>query len=65
MLRNPETSFYKKFAAECSRAHITVDVFSLNQKYTDLASIISLPRYTGGQVLFLSLLNLKILNYLI
>lgn len=49
-LRNPEDSFYKKFAAECSRVHICIDLFTFSKLYTDLASITSLSKYTGGQV---------------
>lgn len=28
-LRNPDDPFYKKFAAECSRVQIAVDIFAL------------------------------------
>lgn len=56
-LRNPEDTFYKRFAAECSRVHICVDVFSFCQSFTDLASIISLPKYTAGQVCMLHSLS--------
>lgn len=49
-MRNPEDSFYKRFAAECSRVHICIDVYSFCKQYSDLASVLSLPKYTGGQV---------------
>jgi protein transport protein SEC24 len=37
-------------AAECSRQQICVDVFVSGAPYADLASLSTLPRYTGGQV---------------
>ena len=39
-LRNPDDQFYKKFAAECSRVQIAVDVFVLgcaHEKPCDVA----------------------------
>lgn len=49
-LRGPEDPFWKKMAAECSRVQIAVDVFSLAPHFTDLASLSTLCKYTGGQV---------------
>ncbi|CAL8469171.1 g8712 [Coccomyxa elongata] len=57
-LRNPDDPFYKKFAAECSRVQIAVDVFVLGAVsgqgkpavYMDLASLGTLPKYTCGQL---------------
>ncbi|MEW5302407.1 MAG: hypothetical protein WDW36_005198 [Sanguina aurantia] len=51
-LRNPEDAFYKRFAAECSRIQLTVDIFSFNMQYTDLASISAIPRYTCGELYY-------------
>ncbi|GMH36590.1 hypothetical protein BSKO_04463 [Bryopsis sp. KO-2023] len=51
-LRNPDDAFYKRFSAECSRTQITVDVFAFGSQYMDLASIVCIPRYTGGQVYY-------------
>ncbi|KAK9811733.1 hypothetical protein WJX72_009241 [[Myrmecia] bisecta] len=51
-MRVPEDPFFKKFAAECSRVQISVDVFSFSSQYTDLASLGSLPKYTCGQVYY-------------
>lgn len=51
-LRNPEDPFFKKMAAECSRVQICVDVFSLSPSYTDLASLSTLCKYTGGQIYY-------------
>jgi hypothetical protein len=50
-LRNPEEPFWKKLAAECSRVQIGVDLFSFAPAYTDLASLSTLAKYTGGQVM--------------
>ena len=50
LLRSPADPFYKKMAAECSRQQICVDVFATGTPYADLASLSTLPRYTGGQV---------------
>lgn len=36
---NPATDFYKRFALECSGYQIAVDLFLLNQQYSDLATI--------------------------
>ena len=39
----------RKMAAECSRQQICVDVFASASPYADLASLSTLPRYTGGE----------------
>ena len=49
-LRCPEDPFWKKMAAECSRVQIGVDIFSFAPHYTDIASLATLSKYTGGQV---------------
>ncbi|KAK9861048.1 hypothetical protein WJX84_009471 [Apatococcus fuscideae] len=51
-LRNADDPFYKKFAAECSRYQIAVDIFSFSQGFTDLASLGQLPKYTCGQLYY-------------
>eukprot|EP00877_Chromochloris_zofingiensis_P002473 jgi/Chrzof1/12226/Cz06g26070.t1 len=51
-LRNPEDPFFKRFAAECSRVQITLDVVLGSAQYADLASLASIPRYTCGQVYY-------------
>lgn len=35
---------------ECNRAQVSVDVFALGSQNMDLASLISIPRYTCGSV---------------
>jgi hypothetical protein len=50
LARSPADPFFKKIAAECSRQQICVDVFASASPYADLASLSTLPRYTGGQV---------------
>ncbi len=49
-IRNPDDPFYKRFAAECSKAQISVDIFSFSSQYMDLASMAALSRYTCGNV---------------
>ena len=36
-------------AAEASRVQICIDVFALGGAYMDLASLVTLSKYTGGQ----------------
>lgn len=49
-LRQPEDQFFKKFASECSRAQISLDLFTFTQQYADLASWSTISRFTCGQV---------------
>lgn len=49
-LRNPDDPFFKRYAAECSRVQLTVDVFAMSMQYADLASLAAIPRYTCGEV---------------
>ncbi|XP_074557837.1 protein transport protein SEC24 A-like [Curcuma longa] len=49
-LRLPEDSFYKQMAAEFTKNQIAVDIYAFSEKYTDIASLGSLAKYTGGQV---------------
>jgi protein transport protein SEC24 len=49
-LRNPEDQFFKRFAAEACRVQMTLDLFIGSGSYTDLASLLAIPRYTCGQV---------------
>lgn len=47
--------FYKSMALECSKSHISVDIFlASNVPYIDVASIGTLARYTAGEVYFYS-----------
>lgn len=49
-LRVPEDPFYKQMAAEFTKNQIAVDIFAFSDKYSDLASLGSLAKYSGGQV---------------
>ncbi|KAJ6854131.1 protein transport protein Sec24-like [Iris pallida] len=49
-LRIPEDPFYKQMAAEFTKNQIAVDIYAFSNKYTDIASLGSLAKYTGGQV---------------
>ena len=43
-------NFYKDLSLECSKYQISVDMFLFSPQYTDLASLVQLPKYTGGQL---------------
>uniref|UniRef100_A0A1A9WHU5 Protein transport protein Sec24A n=1 Tax=Glossina brevipalpis TaxID=37001 RepID=A0A1A9WHU5_9MUSC len=45
---NPATDFYKRYALECSGYQIAVDLFLLNQQYSDLATISGISKHSGG-----------------
>ncbi|KAF2876341.1 COPII component protein [Massariosphaeria phaeospora] len=47
-----QNSFYKSFAVECSKNQVSVDMFLFSSQYQDVATLSSLPRYTGGQTYF-------------
>lgn len=47
---NPATDFYKKIALECSSATISIDLFTLNQTYVDLATLSGMSKFSGGSV---------------
>ncbi|RMZ56193.1 hypothetical protein APUTEX25_002383 [Auxenochlorella protothecoides] len=51
-LRVPDDPFYKRFAAECSRCHVCVDVFAAGATYMDLPSLGAMPKYLGGQLYY-------------
>ncbi|OVA02409.1 zinc finger protein [Macleaya cordata] len=49
-LRIPEDPFYKQMAADLTKFQIGVNIYAFSDKYTDLASLGTLAKYTGGQV---------------
>ncbi|KAI4340024.1 hypothetical protein MLD38_024901 [Melastoma candidum] len=51
-LRIPEDPFYKQMAADLTRFQIAVNLYAFSDKYTDIASLGTLARYTGGQVYY-------------
>ncbi|XP_062002530.1 protein transport protein SEC24 A [Rosa rugosa] len=51
-LRLPEDPFYKQMAAEFTKFQIGVNVYAFSDKYTDIASLGTLAKYTGGQVYY-------------
>ncbi|KAJ0980447.1 hypothetical protein J5N97_008702 [Dioscorea zingiberensis] len=51
-LRTPEDPFYKQMAAEFTKCQIAVDIFTFSDKYSDIASLGTLAKYTGGQVYY-------------
>ncbi|KAJ4725231.1 Protein transport protein Sec24-like [Melia azedarach] len=51
-LRIPEDPFYKQMAADLTKFQIAVNVYAFSDKYTDIASLGTLAKYTGGQVYY-------------
>ncbi|XP_055806661.1 protein transport protein SEC24 A isoform X2 [Solanum dulcamara] len=51
-LRVPEDPFYKQMAADFTKYQIAVNVYAFSDKYTDIATIGTLAKYTGGQVYY-------------
>ncbi|XP_034109291.1 protein transport protein Sec24A [Drosophila albomicans] len=47
---NPATDFYKRYALECSGYQIAVDMFLMNQQYSDMATISGVSKHSGGCV---------------
>ncbi|GER24875.1 transport protein Sec24 [Striga asiatica] len=52
ILRVPEDPFYKQMAADFTKYQIAVNVYAFSDKYTDIASLGTLAKYTGGQVYY-------------
>ncbi|KAK7284452.1 hypothetical protein RJT34_19198 [Clitoria ternatea] len=51
-LRLPEDPFYKQMAAEFSKYQISANVYAFSDKYTDIASLGTLAKYSAGQVYY-------------
>ncbi|KAL8530463.1 hypothetical protein ACS0TY_007489 [Phlomoides rotata] len=51
-LRVPEDPFYKQMAADFTKYQIAVNLYAFSDKYTDIASLGTLAKYTGGQVYY-------------
>ncbi|WCJ29921.1 Sec23/Sec24 protein transport family protein [Euphorbia peplus] len=51
-LRIPEDPFYKQMAADFTKYQIGVNIYAFSDKYTDIASLGTLAKYTGGQVYY-------------
>uniref|UniRef100_A0A0C9RQX6 TSA: Wollemia nobilis Ref_Wollemi_Transcript_911_3688 transcribed RNA sequence n=1 Tax=Wollemia nobilis TaxID=56998 RepID=A0A0C9RQX6_9CONI len=49
-IRIAEDPFYKQMAADLTKYQIGVNLYVFNDKYTDIASLGTLSKYTGGQV---------------
>ncbi|KAK9041717.1 hypothetical protein V6N11_016807 [Hibiscus sabdariffa] len=52
ILRLPEDPFYKQMAADLTKFQIGVNVYAFSDKYTDIASLGTLAKYTGGQIYY-------------
>ncbi|PIN24788.1 Vesicle coat complex COPII, subunit SEC24/subunit SFB2 [Handroanthus impetiginosus] len=51
-LRLPEDPFYKQMAADLTKYQIAVNIYAFSDKYTDVASLGTLAKYTGGQLYY-------------
>jgi protein transport protein SEC24 len=51
-LLKPANNWYKSFAVECSKNHVSVDMFLFSSQYQDVATLSNLPRFTAGQTYF-------------
>ena len=51
-LINPATDFYKKLALECSEHQIAVDLFNLSSSYSDLATVGTISKFSGGSIYY-------------
>ncbi|CAO2816934.1 unnamed protein product [Amaranthus hypochondriacus] len=51
-LRVAEDPFYKQMAADFTKYQIGINVYAFSDKYTDIASLGTLSKYTGGQVYY-------------
>ncbi|CAI8616566.1 unnamed protein product [Vicia faba] len=51
-LRLPEEPFYKQMAAELSKCQISANIYAFSDKYTDIASLGTLAKYTAGHVYY-------------
>ncbi|KAL0458191.1 UNVERIFIED_CONTAM: protein transport protein Sec24-like [Sesamum latifolium] len=51
-LRAPEDPFYKQMAADLTKYKIAANIYAFSDKYTDIASLGTLAKYTGGQVYY-------------
>lgn len=49
-LLNPATDFFKKLALECSEHQVTVDLFNLSSTFSDLATVGSIAKFSGGSI---------------
>lgn len=67
LLRGTEEQFYKQMAADFSKYQIAVNIYAFGERYTDIASLGVLAKYTGGQVCyypaFLALLHGEKFSY--
>ena len=46
----PQLDFYKNFGLDCSKQHISVDVFAFGGDYVDLATLGVMSQITSGEV---------------
>eukprot|EP01119_Soliformovum_irregulare_P001184 TRINITY_DN10897_c0_g1_i1.p1 TRINITY_DN10897_c0_g1~~TRINITY_DN10897_c0_g1_i1.p1 ORF type:complete len:881 (-),score=241.11 TRINITY_DN10897_c0_g1_i1:58-2361(-) len=49
-LLGPAGEFYKDFALDCSRQHVTVDMYVCAPTFVDLATTSTMAQFTGGQL---------------
>ncbi|RKP19577.1 hypothetical protein ROZALSC1DRAFT_13818, partial [Rozella allomycis CSF55] len=56
-LFQPSSNFYKNLAIECSKSHISVDMFVVSNQYNDLATLNGLVTFTGGNLYYYPTFN--------
>ncbi|ORZ11124.1 Sec23/Sec24 trunk domain-domain-containing protein [Absidia repens] len=48
-LLTPTSTYYKTFAAECTKSQVCADMFIFGSQFSDVATLNVIPRFTGGQ----------------
>jgi protein transport protein SEC24 len=51
-LLQPQSSFFKSFAIDCSRSQVCVDMFLFGNAYMDLTTLTGASRFTGGSMYY-------------
>lgn len=46
----PQSDFYKKMALDCAGVQIAVDLFMFNSLQADLATLVCVSKYSGGEI---------------
>lgn len=52
ILLNSSEPFYSRFADMCQKKHICVDLFCFGNMFLDIASLVDLPKNTGGELYY-------------
>lgn len=52
VLLNSAEPFYKTFSDLCQKKHICIDLYCFGNMYLDIASLVDLPKNTGGELYY-------------